>query len=161
MRGGLVLFLGVGLYLVFGNSPEGEVLGVIRKAAAALGSLPGDTPTSRSRRLAFALQELTSPELTVFVPELGEMQGRQSVGAVLAGTEGIELQISIEGITVQSVSDRGARANLMAVVVLRTPGLERQERRTVQLRLERNLDAYRITRVDLGPASNEEPEARP
>lgn len=158
---GLLAFALVGFYLVFGESREKRALLVIHKAAAAVGSLPGDTPNRRSRRLQTALGVLTSPELTVSIPEFGQLHGRSKVLALVGEIEGIDLEVSIEGATVRIEPSGGARASLMVIAALRVSGVERQERRTVQVVLEEHGEDYRIVRADIGAASKEEPEARP
>ena len=59
------------------------------------------------------------------------------------------------------MEERRARASLLVETRFRSAGGERVQRRDVVVDLTRAADGYRVVRVDIGPASREEPEARP
>lgn len=157
----LALALLVAVYLLFGSSDERRALKVVREVARAIESRPDETPRTRDRRVSSALRSHTSDALVVTSPDFGDLRGQDAVLAALASLSGVHLGISFEDSTVQIASDDVARVQLVLSLLFRVPGEERRERRHVRVRLEQDEEKFRIVQVEVGPPSNEEPEARP
>lgn len=160
-RGAVVLLAAGGAYLVFGSSEERKVLGVIRELAAAAGTLAGDTAESRARRIQSVSRRRLDPAVVLTAPELGTLDGRDALVEALTMTHGMALELVIQQSDVRIGPGEHARATLLVELVYRLTGAERRERRDVRVELVRQGDDYRVQRVEAGPASREEPEARP
>lgn len=156
----VVVLLAGGTFLVFGSSEERRVLEALREIAAAASSQRGDTRLSRQRRIAATFRKRVSDSAVLVVPELGAVEGRSASSELFAQAHDVGLEVSIEESDVH-IEGRRARATLLVEVRFRPTGEERVERRDVVVDLERAGDEYQVVRVDVGPASREEPEARP
>lgn len=150
----------VGAYLLFGGSDQRRILRTLRDLAAAASSLPSDSDAARGRRLRAVLARSTLPDVVLSVPELGTFEGRDEIAAAFALGDGLGLRLSIEQSDVRVKQDR-AEATLLTSLVVKVPGEERSQVRTVSVELTRRGEAFLISSLAVSARSNEPPEARP
>lgn len=152
--------LGVAGYLLFGSSDERRILSSLRGLLGAASSLPRESDAERARRFRAALTRATLPEVTLSLPELGTFEGRDEILGAYALADGTSLRFAIEQAEVRVRKDR-ADATLLTSVVVRVPGEERRQLRTVSVRLERRSGEFLISTLAVSNVVDEPPEARP
>lgn len=150
----------MGAYLLFGGSDPRRILSTLRELAAAASSLPGDSDAARGRRVRAVLARTTLPDVVLSVPELGTFEGRDEIASAFALGDGLGLRLSIEQSDVRVKQDR-AEATLLTSLVVKIPGEERRQVRTVTVALTRRDDVFWISSLTVSAPSNEPPEARP
>ncbi len=159
---GALLALGAALggYLLWGPSDQRRVLATTRELLASVNSLPGDTDAQRRRRVQSALERFALPDVSLSVPELGVVEGRAALLALLEDADGIGLDVRIEQSDVR-VARESASATLLVAISTTTLGERRREVRTVSVELGRLSDAFVVLRIAASAPSREQPEARP
>jgi hypothetical protein len=154
------LGLGLGAYLLFGASDQRRILSSLRELAASASSLPGESDAARGQRFRAALARLSLPTLTLSIPELGTFEGRDEIVAAFAQGDGLNLHFSIEQSDVRVKQGR-AEATLRMSIVVKVPGEERRQIRTVSAELTRRRDAFLISALSVSIRADDPPEARP
>lgn len=158
--GGGALALGLGLYLVFGDSDQKAVLAILREIGAAVSSRRAESDREHAARLRDVLARNALDSVSLNAPEVGTVEGRDEIVDLLALAEGAELTVNIEQADVRVDSTR-AQATLLIAIVVRIPGEERRQIRTLSADLVRRGRGFRVSTLALSAVSREQPEARP
>jgi hypothetical protein len=160
-----VIFASLALlaYVVFGSSDEDKILLRIKELASAVETRPDETNVVlRIGRINGVFKEGLEPDVTFSAPELGQRAGIRDL-AVLAGEA---LQVFGEfklAVGATDVQVDGAVAHAESQMILTgARGSELHgDRRSVRFELRRSGGEWRVTRIDVGAKSLEQPEARP
>ncbi len=160
MLAGAAVALSAGLYLVFGDSDQKRVLGALRELGAAVSSRAAESDREHAARLRAALERHALPNVSLSAPELGTVEGREELVALLARAEGTSLTVGIEQADVR-VDSKRAQATLLVSLLVRVPGEERRQVRTLSADLVRRGSELRVSALALSAPSREQPEARP
>lgn len=155
-----VLGVGIGGYLLFGSSDQRRILSSLHELAASASSLPGDSDAARGRRFRAALGRLALPSVVLSVPELGTFEGYEEIASAFALADGLGLRFSIEQSDVRVKQSR-AEATLSMSVVVKSPGEERRQVRTVTAGFTREGDSFSISSLAVSARADDPPEARP
>ena len=158
--GVVLVAFGAAGYLLLGSSEERRILSLLRDLMAAASSLPRESDAERARRLHGCLLRSTLESVTLTLPELGTLEGRDEIMAAYARADGASLRFSIEQ---SDVRVRGARAaaTLLSSLVVKVPGEERRQLRTVSVQLERTERHFLIVSIAVSAIVEQPPEARP
>lgn len=149
-----------GAYLVFGPSDQRQVLATLRELLSSPNQLPGDTEGRRRQRVESALRRLTRPDVSLAVPELGVIEGRDGIIDMLDSAQGTTLELRIEQSDVRVAAD-GASATLLVALTTTTLGERRKQVRTLSTELSRVEGGFAVWRIAASGPSREQPEARP
>jgi hypothetical protein len=146
-------------YWMIWETPEELVRARLSHLAAAL---PRDSQTTEMAwrgRIAKAFEEGMTPTVRLVVPELGAVEGRESVLEYAFQTAGM-LHVEVDPVSLH-VEDERARARLTLTLVQRFPGSERREQRSATAELVRDGKSFRLQTLEVERAGREQPEARP
>ena len=162
LASGVLLFsaLGVAGYLLFGSSDERRISSLLRELLASASSLPRESDGERGRRFRAALVRSTLPSVTLSVPELGTFEGREEILGAYALADGTELRFGVEQFDIRVRKDR-AEATLLTSLVVKVPGEERRQLRTVSVGLTRKEGRFVIATIAVSGTVEVPPEARP
>jgi hypothetical protein len=150
----------LGLYLVFGASDQKAVLSALREVALGVASRASESEEAHVARFRAVLARRAVPGISLSVPELGTVEGRDEIVALLALSEGTKIGVDIEQADVRVDTTR-AQATLLVSFIVRIPGEERRQVRTVSADLVRSHGEFRVSSLALSAVSREQPEARP
>ena len=146
-------------YLMIRESPEDQVRARLSHLATALVRDSQTTEAAWRGRLAKACEEGMTPTVRLVVPELGAVEGRESLLEYAFQTGGM-LHVEVDAPSVH-VEDGRARARLTLTLTQRLPGAERREQRSATAELVRDGKAFRLQTLEVERAGREQPEARP
>jgi len=149
----------VAFYWMIWDTPEDLVRDRLSHLAAALARDALTTEPEWRGRLARAGEEGLTPTVRVVVPELGAVEGRDSVLEYAFQTGGI-LKVEADPVSIHA-DERRARARLTLTLIQRLPGSERREQRAATAELVRDGRVYRLQTLEVERAGREQPEARP
>lgn len=149
-----------GGYLLWGPSEQRRVLATVRELFSSVNALPGDTDAQRRRRVQSALERLALPNVSLSAPELGVLEGRAALLALLEDADGTALDLRIEQSDVRLARDV-ASATLLVAMSSTTLGERRRQVRTVSVDLRRVQGAFAVASIGASAVSREQPEARP
>lgn len=133
---------------------------MLRELAAAASSLPGESDRERGLRVRAALARCTVPGVTLSIPELGTLEGRDEIASAFELADGLGVRISIEQSDVRVKTDR-ADATLRVSFVVKIPGEEQRQLRTVSVDLVRRGDDFSISQAQVSVRADDPAEARP
>lgn len=146
-------------YLMIWETPEELVRKRLSQLSAALGRDSQTTEVAWRGRIAKAFEEGLTPTVRLVVPELGAVEGRESLLEYAFQTAGT-LHVEVSPVSVH-VEDRRARARLTLTLIQRLPGSERREQRSATAELVRDGKSFRLQTLEVERAGREQPEARP
>ncbi len=146
-------------YLMIWDTPDELVRKRLSQLAAALGRDSQTTETAWRGRIAKACEEGMTPTVRLVAPELGAVEGRESVLEYAFQTAGM-LHVEVDPVSVHVAEDR-ARARLTLTLIQRLPGSERREQRSATAELVRDAKSFRLQTLEVERAGREQPEARP
>lgn len=153
------LVAAVAFYWMIWDTPEDLARARLAHLAGALARDAGATEADWRGRLARAAEEGLTPTVRLVVPELGAVEGRESVLEYAFQTGGI-LEVEVDPVSVHA-DERRARARLTLTLIQRVPGSERREQRAATAELVRDGKVYRLQTLEVERAGREQPEARP
>ncbi|MDQ2647776.1 MAG: hypothetical protein M3020_28520 [Myxococcota bacterium] len=146
-------------YLLIWETPEELVRARLSELAAALPRDAQTTEMAWRSRLAKAVETGTTPTVRLVVPELGAVEGRESLLEYAFQTTGT-LHVEVDPVSVH-VKEQRARARLTLTLIQRLPGSERREQRSATAELVRDGKLFRLQTLEVERAGREQPEARP
>lgn len=146
-------------YWMIWETPEELVRKRLSQLAAALGRDSETTEAAWRGRIAKACEEGTTPTVRLVVPELGAVEGRESLLEYAFQTSGM-LHVEVDPVSVH-VGEGRARARLTLTLIQRLPGSERREQRSASAELVRDGKGFRLQTLEVERAGREQPEARP
>lgn len=153
----IAVVLGVASF-AWPDSPEERVLARLETLSQALRASFGDEPGERRERIAAVFRRGMTSNVVLLAPELGTVEGIDALVELATAAAGVDLTLEPSGVHV--AGDR-ARARLLAHLSFRIPGEEIRQKRTATVVLRRAEEEFMVERLEVGPPSHEEPEARP
>lgn len=147
-------------YLLLGQSDQRDILRLLQELCAAASSQRGDTEAARRSRLERALRARATDGVVLSAPELGAVTGASAIADLVEPLGSAELSVTIDQSEIRVQAER-AQASLLVDFRVRWPGEERVERRGVTADLVRSGAGFRVERLAIRPALEQEPEPRP
>lgn len=146
-------------YVSFRETPESQVRTVITELTQVMRRKPNTTEAAWANGVQQKLTAAMAPGVSVSIPELETVEGRDAVVELAVTTRGVlELAPDFSGITLEG--DRG-QARLSLGITSHLGGREHRERRTATVELVREDGVFQVSAIQIGPALYEEPEPRP
>jgi hypothetical protein len=151
------------VYVVFGGSDEDKVLSRLKEVARAVETRSDETNALlRTARINGVFKQALEPDVRFTAPELGSMSGTRAL-AVLAGEAPLNFGDVTVSVGATDIHVEGPVAHAVSQVTLTAArgGELRREQRNVRFELRRSGGDWRIGAIEVEPAKEAQPEARP